>query len=434
MKTSNPLTICNPILIPLLRSSFIVVTGLLISALVLADSTTQNYLADQLTRQQREIQALKEKMQELEKLVESQANIIQQLQKEALPHTANHKPPALAAETVTKKETDGVILEGLKFSGFFDVHGYTRGNRQPKLTFGTFELDLEYHHPSHFAMNAALVWDGDEVTVGTGVVDYHWFGDQTPPRGRIFYQKAVHIQAGRFDIPFGNDYQFFATPDRITLTPPVTTELVQEGGFNSDGLRLYGTWGLVDFTAYWVDSLYDSGGTSFGSRLGLGLKENLFYVHTHQSPRSLDIGVSTVLDWDEDSNLANIIYGADLSYSAHFFQVLGEWMYQDNREQASQELDEMAWHLTLILEAEPWLGWPLHPYLRYGRWDPDYSLINLDEQNFEIHALRRLTAGFNYQLNKHLALKLEYFTLFGRQSRMLFDTKSRGLAQLVVSF
>ena len=430
MKTNDHLLLGGSILAALLGPSFIVATGLSISTLVLADPSTPKDLAAQLAKQQQEIHRLKEKMRQLERLVESQANIIEQLQEKA-PGQVSESETTSSAST---KETDGGILQGLQLSGFFDVHGFTRGNHQPKLEFGTFELDLEYHHPSHFAMNAALVWDGDEVTVGTGVVDYHWFGHQTPPRGRIFYQKSVHIQAGRFDIPFGNDYQFFATPDRITLTAPITTELVQEGGFNSDGLRLYGTWGIVDFTAYWVDSLYDSGGTSFGTRLGLGLKENPYYEHTHQSPRELDIGISTILDWDKDSNLANLVYGADLNFNARLFQILGEWIYQDNRQQSPDDMDEMAWHFTLILEAESWLGWPLHPYVRYGRWNPDDSLVATGKQAFKIRALRRLTTGFNYQLNEHLALKLEYFAFFGHRPRIFYDTKSRGLAQLVMNF
>ena len=42
---------------------------------------------------------------------------------------------------------------------------------------------------------------------------------------------------GRFDLPYGVDYQHFASVDRPNVSAPITTERIQLGGYNSDGIR-----------------------------------------------------------------------------------------------------------------------------------------------------------------------------------------------------
>ncbi len=71
-------------------------------------------------------------------------------------------------------------------------------------------------------LRRALVWDGDTAEIGVAVVDFHMFDDSIPARGRIFSEQGFHVQAGRFDLPFSTDYQYFAAPDRITVSAPMS--------------------------------------------------------------------------------------------------------------------------------------------------------------------------------------------------------------------
>lgn len=65
--------------------------------------------------------------------------------------------------------------------------------------------------------------------IAVALIDYHLFDDRVPPRGRIFNNQGLQIQAGRFDLSFGIDYQNFANKDRVTVTVPLTTSRMQLG-------------------------------------------------------------------------------------------------------------------------------------------------------------------------------------------------------------
>ena len=230
-------------------------------------------------------------------------------------------PPGLAAEAVaansgtgsqnvlTQKLDDlGDQIEtlkeeakerGLGVKGFFDVNAKTDNSTDQTFSVGSVELDLEYAATDHFAASAALVLCGNSAGVdsaapaaifcgGSGpgglgggqagiavaLVDYHLFDNAIPPRGRIFNNQGFHIQAGRFDLPFSTDYQYFANTDRVTVTAPITTSRMQFGGFNGDGIRSYGSWKIVNYSVFWTDAMYATDGTSVGGRLGLAFGKN----------------------------------------------------------------------------------------------------------------------------------------------------------------
>lgn len=429
-------------------------------SLLLAGSAPAADALRELARQEAEIAALKARLRQLEALVQRQAETLERLQTAGAgvpaggsPGVAADSPGTAALEEASLKEkVHGWIEEktgGLQLYGFFDLTARSRHSggdeHQPDFSLGVFEVDLEYPYGEHFAVSGALDWNGDGgVSVGTALIDYHWFDDRIPPRGRIFQDRAFHLQGGRFDLPFGIDYQYFATPDRVSVTAPISTERIQQGGFNSDGVRFYGTWKTLDFTGYWVKSVYGSGGTSAGGRLALSFGRNPYRLHRRDSPRVLDLGVSALADWNGREDLANVVYGGDLTFNTRYLQLLGEAMYRDGRQLVTDgngnplgEDDELAWHLTLIFELEPWLHWPLHPYVRYGRWNPGFDrVVDGDDDTLlhRVHPLSRFTAGLNYTFNDYLALKLEYLTHLGGRTREPGFAHSRGAAQLVVNF
>jgi hypothetical protein len=66
---------------------------------------------------------------------------------------------------------------------------------------------------------------------------------KTRPRG----EEGFHVQLGRFDVPFGNDWQFFASKDSVSISRPLTTDGIMDGGYNNVGLRVLGNNGTVRF-------------------------------------------------------------------------------------------------------------------------------------------------------------------------------------------
>ena len=135
---------------------------------------------------------------------------------------------------------------------------------------------MEYAYNEHYSVSTALAWEDGSADVAVGVIDYHLFNDSAPVRGRIFDEPGFHVQAGRFDLPYGVDYQYFASVDRPSISAPITTERIQLGGYNSDGIRLYGTEGMFDYTLYAVDSLYGDN----GSAVGEGWRSSRHEIHT----------------------------------------------------------------------------------------------------------------------------------------------------------
>ena len=147
--------------------------------------------------------------------------------------------------------------------------------------------------------------------IAVGFIDYNVYDDTIPPRGRIFNKDGLHIRAGRFDIPFGTDYQNFANTDRVTVTAPLTTSYMQLGGYNGDGVNSFGARGRYQYSLFWTDAMYGDDGHAIGGRVGMFLGQRPFSVHN--SRKGIEFGFSHLSDLDGDNNLRNSVYGADLS-------------------------------------------------------------------------------------------------------------------------
>lgn len=386
-----------------------------------------------------EMQALEARLQRLEALVRNQQLRIEQLQ-------ANNKP---AAASVSEPFSDVVepASAGLDISGFFDVQARTTNRSERTFELGDLEVDLEYLHDDHFSANAALVWDGDaaaDVAVAVAVVDYHLFDDNIPPRGRIFGEPGFHLQLGRFDIPFGADYQYFASVDRPNITPPLTTQRLQEGGYNGDGIRAYGSWKNFDGALFWTNSLYADTGYSVGVRLGLSLGHNPYSFHHREPSRDLELGVSYLQDRDGDGNRRNLVYAADLTLRHEAISLVSEFYLRNNDESPTSgtgmllgERDETGYHLSLLADMQSLLHRPISLFIRYERWNPDYDFIPDTDDDAVLHrvrALPRVTLGVNYRFTDYFQFKLEYYDYLGEDTEEPDFEESLGVAQVVVNF
>lgn len=345
----------------------------------------------------------------------------------------------------------------LEITGFFDftlqdmdegtqdIVG-TRRERNKPFDYGTFELDLEYSYGEHYAVSTALVWDdGDAPSLAVGVVDYHLFDDGVPVRGRIFDEPGFHVQVGRFDIPYGVDYQYFASVDRPNISAPLTTERIQAGGYNSDGIRFYGTWKSFDYTAYAVNSLYGDDGGAVGGRIAFFPSRNPYRLHRFGSTRTLEVGFSYLKDLDKEFDARDRVYGFDFTLNYNMFTLVAEWMSRDSDEgiidssgilQIDEDKDESGFHISLVTDLEKIVKQPLYFFSRFDAWDPktDILLDADDTTQIPIENLKRLTFGLGYSLTESLGLKLEYSDYQGQGTKEPSFEDSVVTIQLTASF
>lgn len=374
---------------------------------------------------------------------------------------------------------EAASANGLEISGFFDVNAKTGNSTDQTFSLGSVELDLDYVHDEHFGASTALVLCGNSSNADYGapgaifcgnsgpgalsggstmagiavaLVDYHSFNDRIPPRGRIFNNQGLHVQLGRFDLPFGNDYQNFANKDRVTVTAPLTTSRMQMGGYNADGIRSYGSWDMFNYSAYWTDALYANDGHAIGGRLGLAVGQNTYRIH-NTTPEGVELGVSHLSELNGDNNIRNTVYGIDFSVGYGILRWQNEvmWLqahqntYLDQDGNIVNDLDgntspfgkghQVGYHSTLIADLERVVKYPMLLFARFSRWEPSQQLgLDFDGSTVNIEDISMLTLGFNYKFSNHLALKFEYNDSLGTSTGERYFDEKLGIGQMVMSF
>lgn len=364
-------------------------------------------LQQQFEQQQQEIQALKAKIEELEN---------------------SHKEPA-----------DHAVSNALDISGFFDFTVHTTNNSGHPFDLGSLELDMQYDKAENFTVSTALVWSGDDTEVAVAVIDYHVRDHNVPARGDIFSEPGFHLQLGRFDIPFGIDYEYFAAPDRPNITAPLTTERIQNDGFNGDGVRTYGTWSIIDYAFYWTNSLFDDEGSSVGARVGLFPAKDRYCMHHRNKQKKYVVGLSWLRDMDSEKNERNTLYAFDMSLQLGMADLIYEFISLDSVDEvilpdssSAGPADEEGFNVRLLFDVDP-----ASFYLGYGEWQPDYT-ARLDEEDstvsYSVSKLERLTLGGQYLFNEYLQFKLEYFHHLNTETEEPEFEKRRLTFQMVASF
>ncbi len=366
---------------------------------------------------------------------------------------------------------------GLQMSGFFDINAKTSNSTDQTFSVGSVELDLDYVHDDHFGASSALVLCGNSSNADYGapgavfcgnsgpgalsggstmagiavaLVDYHLFNDRIPPRGRIFNNKGLHIQAGRFDLPFGNDYQNFANKDRISITAPLTTSRMQMGGYNADGVRSYGSWDMFNYSVFWTDALYANDGHTIGGRAGLALGQNTYKIH-NANPEGIELGISHLSELDGSNNIRNTVYGVDFSIGYDMWRLQNEFMLLNAHQQVFLDADnnivpnvdqspfgkghQLGYHSTLTADLESLTKHPLIAFARYSRWQPSQDLgLDFDGSTVAIADISMLSLGFNYKFSDHLRVKFEYNDSLGTMTAERYFDKKMAIAQIVMSF
>lgn len=295
-------------------------------------------------------------------------------------------------------------MSALKINGFFDVSISNYKNKPNIFLIGPFELDIA-HNYDHFQVAAALVFhDGAELR--TGFIDYHLFGGNISPSGRMFRDEGLHLQIGKFDVPFGNDWRYVPAPDRITVTPPLTTELIMDGGYNDEGIRLLLNFISVNASLYMlkgIEQQYSYGGNSFGGRIGITPFNNPYTLKS-ASMSPLEFGFSYIHDIDRDGATAEKIFAGDMESKVGPVILSSEYYYRDK----NAGILLYGYHVTGAIDFNYFSRLPVILYGRYDKYTSEEIVSINYREGVEKSSISRATAGLNINIARISYLKLEY--------------------------
>ena len=337
------------------------------------------------------------------------------------------------------KEKFSKVTYGTELEGFFDSSLSNRRNNPHVISAGAFEADFSKAFGKSFQSAAAVVvTPGSRPEFPVAFVDYHFFGGMIAPRGRLFTEKGFHVQVGRFDIPFGNDWQYFASKDRITVTPPLTTDLVMQGGYNDKGLRVLGNSRALNYTAYALRGV--GNGVAYGGRVGFTPFSNPYQLRASGVPK-FELGASYLFDADGFGRTDQRAQSLDFESQVGRSHLMVEYTRRDSHGFDFENLQSKhsGFHVTQAVDLAGIFKKPLVATFRFERyWKRFPGVLELDPETGEApeavpSTLNRLTAGIQCPLSELFILKLDYLQ-FIRTSQESLENEELGRRAVYAQF
>lgn len=268
-----------------------------------------------------------------------------------------------------------------------------------RLDWGAAELDLGLDLHPDLQSAAAVVWTREQTLLTVGFLDFHLLGGRIAPRGRIWAEKGFHLQAGRFDVPFGSDWQFFASKDSVSISRPLTTSAIMDGGYNDAGVRALGNDGTFTFQVYALRGF--SKGRLYGGRIGVMPFGNPFSLKDGPAGKVAEFGLSAFYDRDGSGRSLGRALAWDAEFRGSVLQVRGEYLDRRwNPVDGEPGHALRGWHLTVEVPLQDPLGWPVTVFSRVERnWAAPPGEADPGDA--------RLAAGFALPIAGVLQLKAE---------------------------
>lgn len=247
------------------------------------------------------------------------------------------------------------IVPGLEITGFMDVVGTQQSSADDKVNYGLgqAEVDLTSDLSELASIEVAIAYNPDDAffELGAAVIDIHPFAGSST--GHVRQEHGIdhtYLLAGMFDVPFGIDYEVYASSDRKLITAPEVVDLTH-GQWNDIGFQVgldlsYGN--LVVFAVNGFESSAEvidvaqslatgttvmeeidtSPAQAFGGRIGFTLVNGLEFGG------SFSTGINT------DNQNEMTLIGADLQYGLSNFEIKGEYIHHAVNRSIAEEKNQ----------------------------------------------------------------------------------------------
>jgi hypothetical protein len=274
----------------------------------------------------------------------------------------------------------------LELSGFADVIYSSIGEEGTGDHFmlGQVELDLAYLLSEQIRADLAIAHDEGSFGIGALTIGFS-------PTER------TEICVGQFDVPFGIDYNFFPSPDRKLISPPLATETTHRL-WNDIGLQLSILSSQFDLTLFAVNGLGDAEVTVVpGGRV------------SHLFGNLVEVGGSVAVGLTDDSDVETALYGVDFQLTHGCLYLKGEYI-EHSWEMTTEEQSTAGFYLQATVEVDPFFF-----CARYG---------GLDSDEPELDELDRVTLGAGYGLIEQVEFRGEcqLYTSGQEDERLLLQT------------
>ncbi|NOU24450.1 MAG: hypothetical protein HOO90_02820 [Methylotenera sp.] len=284
------------------------------------------------------------------------------------PQSAIAQTPTPSLRDLLDKGKDKLAnkLYGLQLSAFGDAHSNYSDSGKQMFEWGVFEVDAAIDSGAELQGAMAIVTDKNKTTIPVAFLDYHTFGGLIAPRGRLWAEKGFHLQAGRFDVPFGNDWQFYASKDSVSISRPLTTELVMEGGYNDIGIRALGNNGTFNFNTFLLRGF--NRGQLLGGRLGVTPFSDPFSLKNAKDPKTFEIGLSYLYDADKAWNKNESAFAIDSEAHLSAWTARFEYIVRSKNPLLSDGATrQTGWHFTQEFALPESVAWPTTVFVRYEK-------------------------------------------------------------------
>jgi len=287
--------------------------------------------------------------------------------------------------------------DGPALSGFFSAGVATTLADETTVDglLGPLEVDLEGAFADWAGYAAGVVLEREEgrveVEPAATLLDLHL------PAGEGFLTTAG-VYLGNFDVPFGWDFLRYATPDRPTVSAPLTTGTGFEDGMTELGFAAYARTRIFDLDAYLLYLPFgepEAEGEpatpdrwAYGARLDV--VPGLDWLHIGASATLFNEGV-------EDEEVESARYGGHLHCEQWGLELTGE--YVRGADGPDEAVDSAGYYAEAVYRFDEIFA-PVYLFARYGAWDPD-TATGGDQST-------RIAGGLGYAPIEWLAFKFEY--------------------------
>ena len=273
------------------------------------------------------------------------------------------------------------VFSDIEITGFMDfISSYHNTIAdETNISLGQAEIDLTKDIGSNKSIELAIAYNNDEskFELGAAILDIHLSNSVGERHNRKSSYIHSSLIVGQFDVPFGIDYQSYASVDRKLISAPRVVDLTHEG-WNDVGLNLtmensYGNLSVFVVNGFessaeitsqviniatglpedQIDEVDTTPSNAFGGRLGM----NLF--------SGLEVGSSLALGLNADNKDEMMIIGADVQYNMSNLLIKGEYI-QHSVNRSVQEENHKGYYLQSLYNFDSFFLTS-----RYGSFKPD---------------------------------------------------------------